>query len=77
MALTIAINALVDILAAIAFIYNPDAVHGGITTVFTATLHLGSNLFIAWMGFAMTCAKYRDKTDRKADQDEFREGMPF
>lgn len=67
MALTIAINAVVDILAAVAFIYYPDAINGGITTVVTATLHLGSNLFIAWMGFAMTCAKFRDKTDRKAN----------
>ena len=67
MALTIAINAVVDILAAVAFIYNPDAVRGGITTVVTAILHLGSNLFIAWMSFAMTCAKYRDKADRKTD----------
>ena len=66
MALTIAVLTTVELLVAIVFVYVPDAARGGVMAVVAAALRSGSNLFIAWMGCAMTWAKYRDKADRAA-----------
>lgn len=64
MILTIAILATIELFVAIAFIPVPGAARGGTVTIVAGALRAASNLFVAWMGYSMTCAKYRDKVER-------------
>lgn len=64
MALTIAVVATVELVAAILFIPVSDVARGGTITIVAAALRSASNLFVAWMGYAMTLAKYKDKVER-------------
>lgn len=64
MALAIAVITTVELVAAILLIPVSDLARGGSITIVAAALRSASNLFVAWMGYAMTLAKYKDKVER-------------
>ena len=64
MSLTIAVIATVELFVAIILIPVSDLARGGSIAIVAAALRSASNLFVAWMGYAMTLAKYRDKVER-------------